>query len=210
MGKLKKIFTALLLFLGLLGFSKTYAQQSNDVSEYNVIKWDPFSMGQGTLTFAYERIMNNHISLEGTLNITAASATVKNSKSTIKGKENLAVFGFVPELRYYPLYKKHSAPRGVFVGPFLRYQAGSANGQDSAGNSSKISGSRFSIGGEIGYQFIFSHAISLEAFIGPCYDNIAITASTSNPMVNAFNINIGSAGVSTIDLRYGLTVGIAF
>lgn len=104
-------------------------------------------------------------------------------------------YGITPEFRYY--LSETSAPQGVFVAPFIRFQKIKAEEKDTNFSSSLIG-----IGGGIiiGRQWIFKDKISLEAFLGPSYTSVKVSGES--------NEDFGE--IDGFGLRAGVCLGVKF
>lgn len=196
---MKKILLVAILF--------TLSMGTTLKAQRNVIKANIFSPLVKTGSFFYERGLNDNSSLQLGMYFTAFSA----------GNVKWRGFGITPEYRYYP---SGNGVNGFYLAPFLRYQSITISEEfsndyttfDSNGNISTVSLteessatlSTFGGGFLIGRQWIFGEHISLDSFIGPCY-NVGSASAKSNS-----NETYDSGSFAGFGVRFGLTVGFAF
>ncbi len=140
-------------------------------AQKNVIKINLFSPILKTFNIAYEGVISRKLGLQFRGHIGG-------------GDEGEMIYGFIPELRYYPSDEK-DAPEGFYAAPFLRYIG--------AGDGSGFFGGGFIIG----IQPVFGK-ITLDAFIGINY----LTDGSSGADI----LDISSGFLP----RAGVAVGIAF
>lgn len=154
-------------------------------TQAQVIKMNILSPVFRTANFAYEHA----ISENGSLQLGFFYTGVKLGDTKFSG------IGITPEYRFF--LSETSAPEGVYVAPFVRYQNFNVTteGSDSKGTLTIFGG-----GVVIGKQWIFKEKITLDIFLGPSY--------------NSGNIKVesGSEGDFDIDAFDGFTVraGINF
>jgi hypothetical protein len=179
---LKKI-TIIFAVIIFAGTGINFAQKDN------VIKTSLVSPFLSTFVLAYERVINEEMSTQLGFYYTGASVL----EAGFKG------FAITPEFRYY-LSEEKTAPNGVFIAPFFRYQSFSLD-EESTTNTATLTG----IGGGllIGVQRVFKETITLSAFAGPSY--ISPSIKYDNPQ-NAF-FERGDGGFWA---RAGVNIGIAF
>lgn len=199
---MKKILFSFIILIGFGIGSSVKAQN-------NVIKANLFSPIVRTGSFFYERALNENSSLQLGFYFTAWSS----------GDVKWSGFGITPEYRYYP---SGNGVDGFYLAPFLRYQSITITDEwtyddatyDNNGNltyitvTEKNSGTLSTFGGGflVGRQWILGEHISLDMFIGPCYNvGSAKAESTTN---GAPTIDEGS--FAGFGVRFGLTVGVAF
>lgn len=156
----------------------------------NLVKVNLLSPLARTGSFFYEHALNEDYSLQ--MGFFYSGLSIDETK--FRG------FGLTPELRYY-LSEKHSAPQGVFLAPFLRYQSFNVSLDD---NSSKATYSSFGGGILVGSQAVFKNKISLDAWIGPSYNSGTLKVETGDED----DFSIGS--LDGFGVRFGITLGIGF
>ena len=181
MKKIIFLFLLILLFCSV-SFSG-YSQKSN------FVKANLFSPLVRTGSFFYERVLNDDMSGQLGFLFTKVSA----------GDTKFSGFGITPEFRYY--LSESSAPKGIFMAPYFRYQNFklSIEGGSAEGNLSVVGGGLL-----VGAQTLLKDVITIEAFLGPAYGsgNVAVTSGSEDDF-----------DISTFDgfgVRAGITVGIGF
>lgn len=187
---MKKFIAISLVSLLLLLIS--FPASAQDEPPKNLFKINLLSPLVRTGSFFYERALSNDLSLQ--LGFFYTGATV--------GETEFRGMGITPELRYY-LSEKHSAPRGVFIAPFGRYQNFNVENTD-AEPVSKGTITSFGGGLLIGTQTLFKNRISLDVWAGPAY----YSSKTKVTVGNEEDFELGSFDGFTV--RFGITVGIGF
>ncbi|GAA4455949.1 hypothetical protein GCM10023189_24410 [Nibrella saemangeumensis] len=109
-------------------------------------------------------------------------------------------YGVTPEYRMYLSVDRKDAPQGFYLAPFLRYQQFSLTQVDT-----RVGGSLTTYGGGVtaGYQALFSDRITLDAFLGPSYNNGRVRAD-AGLVQSPFAISIFTGFL----VRGGLNIGI--
>jgi hypothetical protein len=153
----------------------------------NVLKINILSPIVRTLNIQYERVLNESSAFQLGFFYTGYSDDV----TTWRG------FGITPEYRFY--LSDSPAPAGVFVAPFLRYQAFDV--EDDIGGAAKFSA--FGGGLIIGKQWLFKDKITLEVFIGPSYLVGEVKEATSG-------VEFDSGAFEGFGVRTGITFGFKF
>jgi len=225
MKQLKNLTTSIIIGFCLLSGIQAKAQDS-DAPKDNVIKWNPFSEAFNTFSLSYEKRLSQKLTIQGTLNITDKSSDASTNSSYNNSNGYFGIgqesgYGIVFDLRYYPMYETKPAPNGFYVGPFVRYQAISFKD-----DSTTAMGTRFSIGGTIGYQAIIGNVVTFDVFCGPSIEfitgslskqasgyanqyNGGVAPLTVDDLLSRFNPLIPTTGSNT-GFRCGFTMGVAF
>lgn len=195
---MKKTLLLAITLLTLVAGSTLKAQK-------NVIKANVFSPLVRTGSFFYERGLNDNSSLQLGVYFTAFSA----------GDAKWRGFGITPEYRYYP---SGNGVDGFYLAPFVRYQSITISQEyeniifDFNGNTtskteeSSATLTTFGGGFLVGRQWIFGEHISLDTFIGPCFN----TGSASAISTEDDDVDFDSGSFEGFGVRFGLTVGFAF
>jgi hypothetical protein len=158
------------------------------LAQQNAIKVNIFSPIVRTLNIQFEHALNETSSFQ----IGAFYSGVSIGDTKFSG------FGITPEYRFY--LSSTSAPQGVYLGPFLRYQ--NFNLKDEV-TDSEATLSTFGGGVVIGKQWIFKEKVVLDIFIGPAYNSGSLEVKSGT---DAFDT--GSA--NGFGVRTGLSLGFAF
>lgn len=181
MRKIIFLFLSILL-LCTVSFSG-YSQKSN------FVKANLFSPLVRSGSFFYERVLNDDMSGQLGFFFTKVAA----------GDTKFSGFGITPEFRYY--LSESSAPKGIFLAPYIRYQSFnlSIEGDLAEGKLSVFGGGLL-----VGAQTMLKDVITIEAFIGPAYGfgNVDVTIGSED------DFEIGT--FDGFAIRVGVTVGIGF
>ena len=186
-----------------------------EAAPLNVVKINVLSPFALTLSGFYERALTPHLSVQ----LGAFRGGVKYRDNYLRG------YGFTPEVRYY-FSDARAAPRGFYVGPFLRYQRfrlrldemtltgdaaraykrtqGEANPDETPINV-RPAGRLTTWGGGavVGYQAVFN-PVTLDVFVGPGYASRNFQLSSGRERDFDYDF-LGGLG-----LRFGVAVGVAF
>lgn len=162
---------------------------SGNAQKSNFVKVNLFSPLVRSGSFFYERVLNDDMSGQLGFFFTRVVA----------GDTKFSGFGITPEFRYY--LSESSAPKGIFLAPYIRYQSFklSVEGGAAKGNLSIFGGGLL-----VGAQTLLKDVITIEAFLGPAYGfgNMDVTSGSEND----FDI----ATFDGFSVRGGITVGIGF
>ncbi|MFN7602354.1 MAG: DUF3575 domain-containing protein, partial [Bacteroidota bacterium] len=142
-----------------------------------------------TFNFQYEKKLKEDASFQLGFFYTGYSV----SETTFSG------FGITPEYRFY--LSDTSAPEGVYIAPFVRYQNFSLTESISNGKGT-LSG--FGGGLILGKQWIFKEKIVLDIFIGPNYSSGSLKVTSGN------NVDFQTGVFDGFGIRTGLCFGYAF
>lgn len=192
-----KLFTLLLTAALSLGFlSQAQAQQ-------NVLKINPLSLALLTGNVQYERALNEAMSVQLGVFYTGFSTETEGIRLGYSG------VGITPEFRYYVSNARQDAPRGVYLGPYVRYRNISTSVRDDvdegAWESNLIGGGLI-----LGHQWLFGDAFVLDMFIGPGFRSTNTrVVSTSGTITQDDLVGLGSSGTGVL-FRWGLSIGAAF
>ncbi len=170
----------LFLVLASLLIQVSYGQDSTEVAiRRNTIKLDLTSnlIYRKSYNFSYERVLKPNQSLVLTAGYQEFPSLL-NLGSNIQGdkKDDRSGYKFGAEYRFYlKKENKHSAPRGVYIGPYFtrigfqsdRQVVYSGAGEPESANLKTRMGIT-NIGAQLGYQFVFNDRWSLDlVLIGP-------------------------------------------
>lgn len=201
----------LLILLSLLGTSLLQGQARG------VVKLNPLSIFVRTLNLQGEYVLNNRLSIN--LGFMVGGTTLRSEVAG--GKLHDRWIGLTPELRFYPNFAKHPAPRGLYAGPFLRLRRVRANFLGLAYDPDLLDNlvvhvqqtlPTFGIGAVFGYQFLVKDAVTIDVFTGPYFSvgnprNVIRCASCDGDEVPA---PIGRNDFSGMEFRLGAAVGLPF
>jgi hypothetical protein len=201
----------LLILLSLLGAPALRGQTRA------VVKLNPLSILVRTLNVQGEYTLNNRLSIS--LGFMWGGTTLRSEVAG--GRLHDRWIGLTPELRFYPNFAKHPAPRGLYAGPFLRFRRVRANFLGMAYDPDLLDNlvvhvqqtlPTIGIGAVFGYQFIIKDAVAIDVFTGPYFSvgrpsNVIRCASCDGDEVPA---PIGRNDFSGMELRLGAAVGLPF
>ena len=192
------IFSFLILFAVLMCAP---TQSSKAQVKDNVVRLSISNLIFATPTIYYERALNE----KSTAGLGTFFIGYKVGDSKFSG------FSLIPEYRFYP--GENGAPKGFFVGPFLKYQnySISADAFDEFGSIFKAKATLSGLGGGvvIGNQWLFGDAVSLDVFIGP---SITSFSAKYNGETTSDDIDFGffNADGIGVGVRFGISLGYAF
>jgi hypothetical protein len=193
-----KIKLSLLFAFALLSF-QLYAQ-SPTFPKRNLVKMNLLSPIINSLSFGYERVIND---------ITTVQATFFYFNRSREGATTTDGFGITPEIRLY-LSDRKTAPAGFFVAPYTTYQnvgmrvfvADSPQGSMSE-HATRLR--MFGVGIIIGGQWTFKDIVSLDLWGGPGYFGGSLADKTFDiepPFPFRTRAGFGA--------RFGCTLGFIF
>lgn len=192
------IFTLL-----LLGMQSIYATKSDSTkTRKNIIRWNPtpmFLVGPKSIVLGYERVTLPNQSISLNIGYLEKSPMTDKDGIPIKIFDQSARGGLDISLDYRFYFKnrnKYPAPDGVYWGPYTAYygiwQDASLNIMDNnvVTNTVHYSGKFqvFSLGLQIGYQFIIKDRFSIDlVLVGPSYSYYDLQLNLK--FNNTININ---------------------
>jgi hypothetical protein len=196
-----KLFT-LLLFVSLLMvfFHSSHAQK-------NVLKINPLSLGLVTLNAQYERALNESTSAQLGLFYSGFSTNFPG-----EGRLGFSGISFTPEFRYYLSNASQDAPRGIYVGPYLRYRSLQAFFRDENGtNDGEWELNTIGGGVLLGYQWILGDVFALDIYLGPGLRNNStkILLESEDYSIDELPGFLFGDGLGIL-FRFGISVGAAF
>jgi hypothetical protein len=196
MSKTMRIKLSLLCLL----FSCQLYAQTPTFPKRNLVKLNLLSPIINSLSFGYERVIND---------ITTVHATFFYFNRSRDGAIATDGFGITPEVRLY-LSDRKTAPAGFFVAPYATYQNTGLRAWDfdnqQGGQSEQSTRLRmFGLGIIIGGQWTFKDLVSLDLWGGPGYfgGSLADKSIDIEPPF-PFRTRAGFGG------RFGCTLGFIF
>lgn len=184
-----KLRSVHLVLLGCYLLSSTLSAQSDSVGHiprHNVIKLGMTSSLVNVLSINYERVLNPDLSVALTVSymlpITPSGLFNPESENISFGADRkLTGLYFTPEVKWYlERSDKRPAPRGLYVGAYLRYSdtrytaslSAIATGENAGGTITtelRIDLIEYGIGPSMGYQFLmFKDRLAVDAiFFAP-------------------------------------------
>ncbi len=142
-----------------------------------------------TANIAYEQAISDN----GSVQLGFFYTGVKLDNTLFRG------YGITPEYRFY--LSETSAPEGVYVAPFVRYQNFTLTEENADG---KATYSSFGGGLALGKQWIFKEKITLDVFLGPAYYSGKLKVDSGDPQ--DFEVGVFDG----FSLRTGITFGFKF
>lgn len=180
---MKKILT--LVLIAVLAFP-SFAQESNESEEKNVLKVNTLSLIIGTGSIFYEREFTDNLS--GQMGVAYLNYKINKTKFT----------GLIltPEMRFYP---KQNAVDGFYIAPYFRYQNFSLESDEGKGAYTNYGGGLL-----FGRQWITNSGFTMDLFFGGHYSsgNIEVEEGTSD----SFEV----AKFEGFKPRIGFAIGFAF
>lgn len=141
-------------FLSIASFLMLFFMASN-LSGQNVVKVNPIGLAFGSLNGGYETFLSDNTSLY--LKANFYSRSLVGTRYT--------GFGVGGEYRFY--LSDNDRPKGLYAGPIANVGFIGTN-SDFIDNYTLIT-----VGGIIGYQWVFSEKFTVEVNIGPAYGIVA-------------------------------------
>ena len=115
----------------------------------NIIKTNPLGLAFGNLNATYEKVLNEKSSVLGSLNFTYRIFGV-----------DVTALGIGGAYRYYFSHARKQVPAGLYINPQVSVNFGSVD---------DFNYNAFSIGAEVGYQWVWESGVVLDLGIGPNY-----------------------------------------
>ncbi|MDH5381786.1 MAG: DUF3575 domain-containing protein [Cyclobacteriaceae bacterium] len=158
-------------------------------AQTNAIKINYLAPIVKTINLQFEHALNESSSVQ--LGVYYLSWAPQGTTTKFSG------YGITPEYRFY---LTESTFKGVFLGPYFRFQSLKLSDTSTADDGVYTG---YQGGAIIGKQWLFKDKITLEAFLGPCYGggNVKVNSGTDVFNVDTFN---------GFGLRIGTTLGFAF
>ncbi|MFL5729097.1 MAG: DUF3575 domain-containing protein [Cytophagaceae bacterium] len=192
-------------------------------AQKNVVKANLFGMFAGSYTLAYERVLNDKMSVQ----LSAGYRSYKYADITIGSineKDSYSGPTVVGEFRYYVTNGSKDVPRGFYVAPFARYAkytekwAYTDASSPSSNYSQKWSTTSIAGGVMLGYQWLIADVVSIDLFAGPQYKTRSVSditetdANGNTTTISASNYTFSNTKglTSGVGPRVGLNVGVAF
>jgi Protein of unknown function (DUF3575) len=195
-------------------------------AQKNVVKFNLFGAFAQSYTLAYERVLNDKMSVQLSVGYRTFKVYDINLLTT---EEKLTYSGptIVGEFRYYVTNASKDVPRGFYVAPFVRYGSYTykysytdTDPSYSAYNeTAKYTITSIGGGAMLGYQWLIADRVSLDVFAGPQYKSKSISNITET-FANGTTTTISSANGGTlvsdkgfggpVGARVGFNVGFAF
>jgi len=185
-------------------------------AQNNVVKVDIFQPIMNTAALSYEHKLTEASSFQIGLSITSNYKEDGSFSGFYSGGgRETSGFGIIPEYRFY-LSERHPALEGFYVGPFLRFQHLSQEGQyeqfdpntgTSTVRSSAAKLNAFGGGIVVGRHWIFKQRFSLDALLGPSY--MVSSVSSADPNITRSDF-LGFYDDINYGIRGAVTFGFAF
>ncbi len=196
----KKIILIPILFMSLFLVKKTMGQQSDSLGYRNVIKYNltaPMLWGIENYIFEYERVLSPTRTFSIELGYRTFPKLIGIGKTDsaliVRDHKNKGGISATIDYRFYlKKENKYSAPRGVYVSPYINYFNNKVENtvstfySDLASSKITTQIDVFGMGAQLGYQFVFYNRLSLDICI-------------IGPSIAWYNINMKVAGSINID-----------
>lgn len=174
------LFAIILLLLPLIGYTQdTINEQA--IQKKNIVRWNitPLAVNATNFTFGYERILANNRSFSVNAGLLIFPKFLNNDSLNFSSVEHGNRLGFTTaaDYRFY-LTKKNlnPAPEGVYIGPYITYYQYAFDSKLTFIDNENIKNEMgvdamfrmFSLGFELGYQFVFWEKVTLDLIlVGP-------------------------------------------
>lgn len=174
----------------------------------NVVKVNLFGMIAGQYQLAYERSINENMSVQLAAGIISRDWEIAIGSTDQTQEDN--GFIIIPEWRYY----FSTAPKGAYAGAFFRYRTVTNKieyttlDQNLNEVDATLEATRSAIGGGllIGYQVLISDAVGIDIQLGPQYKAVTLDYKDTDP-----NSGVTFEGEDDgIGVRFAINFGIAF
>ncbi|MCD4834387.1 MAG: hypothetical protein K8R31_11370 [Bacteroidales bacterium] len=186
--------------MSLFLVKKTMGQQSDSLGYRNVIKYNltaPMLWGIENYIFEYERVLSPTRTFSIELGYRTFPKLIGIGKTDsaliVRDHKNKGGISATIDYRFYlKKENKYSAPRGVYVSPYINYFNNKVENtvstfySDLASSKITTQIDVFGMGAQLGYQFVFYNRLSLDICI-------------IGPSIAWYNINMKVAGSINID-----------
>lgn len=175
----------------------------------NIIKVNYLSPFAATGSFFYERVINEKMSAQ--LGFSYSKFSTGSIIPALFGDTRVKLQGYAitPEFRYY--LSSTEAPRGFFIGPFLRYRHSDAQANIKRENAEPIQAdadfTTIGAGMLVGGQWVFGKHFSMDIFMGPSLN--ARYTKVTTPEVEESEFPVPNI-FGPFGFRAGVTIGFAF
>ncbi|WP_336838540.1 DUF3575 domain-containing protein [Sphingobacterium siyangense] len=173
-----KLHYLAMLTLGICTISGLKAQEKS-----NLIKLNLWPLSVGNIALEYERSLNEHLSINGTISYRPKAnlpfkslwESAFDDDNNILGEAKLGAFSIIPEVRFYISNKE--VLKGFYIAPFVKYANYSVQTKITVDESNyhrevPISGTlnAFTAGVAVGNQWKLGENIYLDwRIVGPSY-----------------------------------------
>jgi hypothetical protein len=187
------LFVSCLLLSQIRGFGQS--ADSARTRYPNIVKYSisSYLLYPNSFHMGYERVLtkNKSIYLFGGLNQFPIKLNLDLSNTHFTNAKNKSGYSIGAEFRFYLTKEnKYNAPHGVYLAPFVSYYKFNSDNTlthtDSAGSQSvnlSTSASFFSVGLELGYQFVVFKRFIIDAeLFGPSFTTYAFQAQVNGSL----------------------------
>jgi hypothetical protein len=181
--------------------AQSAAKDSSTKDYKNVIRYNlssPVLFGfDKSVVFGYERLVgrNQSFSVNFGANALPRLVTIETDSFSLQRDVNNSGINFSFDYRFYlPKENKHSAPHGVYIGPYVSYNhfdrvndwLFQANTPSQKTITTTTELSIFTVGAEMGYQFVLWKRMTLDMLlIGPGVSTYSLNAKISGDLPEA-------------------------
>ena len=139
----------------------------------NVLSINALEVINGSIGVEYERVLIPRLSL-------AVGVSFYDSDLNVFGSGGTTVIG--PEFTLQPrFYILRDAPRGLYLSPFFSLDYLNASGIDDGlgdGGTLSANGFGYSVGGIVGWSWLFWDVLNIKAGIGAKYEQLSLSLQT--------------------------------
>jgi hypothetical protein len=203
------IFAMILLNTNTLCAQSTNADSAWKKSYKNIIRYNlsgALLFGfDNYVIFGYERMINPHQSFSINIGGVALPKFVSVNTDSFSLQKDVKNTGFnlsVDYRFYLPHENKYEAPRGVYIGPYFSYNhfdrsndwVFEESGAEQKPVTTTTNFSIYTVGGELGYQFVFWRRLALDlVLIGPGISGYHLKSKIDGDLTEAEKANLQDA-----------------
>lgn len=169
--KIKTTFLLIIFALFAAEFSAQSESTKTKANARNIVKLNFDGLFEGRYQFAYERLVGDFISVQGSVGLLFDYEFSESSTSIDVTDYRKSGFVFTPEMRVYlSEFTNDSPPKGFYVGAFARYRTFAENDLrrtefEYRKNTNDVS--TVGAGLHLGIQYYTSFGVGFDAWLGP-------------------------------------------
>jgi hypothetical protein len=198
------LFHAGILYSQQSGPDSSWKKAYKNIIRYNLSGSLLFGFDK-YMIFGYERVVNPHQSFSINVGTVALPKFVSINTDSFYLQKDLKNKGFnvSADYRFYLSHEnKYYAPHGVYIGPYFSYNHFDRSNNWTFQKSStdlrlittKTKFNIFTVGAELGYQFVFWKRVALDlVLIGPGVSGYDLTAKIDGDLTNEQRTNLQDA-----------------
>lgn len=186
--------TAALIFIGHF-YSFSQSADTIKTKHPNIIKYSisSYALYPNSFHLGYERVLtrNKSIYIFGGVNQFPVKLNLNLANTNLTGSSNKSGYSMGAEFRFYlSRENKYKAPHGIYLAPYISYYQFSADNMLTHKDSNRSESitvntqiSLFSVGFEMGYQFVVFKRFVIDAeMFGPSFTTYAFQAKTNGQL----------------------------